>query len=437
MENPVNAPIEAAPSAGEPLPQESAQASATLRAIMMLLFYQGYTVSINSFASPWIAKSFGLDQAGIARIFAWIGFSALGSFALSRLVDRSGRRRVVLWCLAATPVCTMGAALSTDLIAFTAFEIALYAFLNATFAACIVMLAEQMPLERRAEGQSRGGLAAGLGGGACALLTPIVISHGLSWRWLLWIATAGAALLPIMRNAITESARWQDVAATGMQARTHFYDVFVPLYRKRSTTLIVTSLLSTVAMVAIQSWSYFHMVTVVKLSPGLASAVTLIGGGGAMLGFRAGARASERFGRVRTVATLGAVISAGSLFFYWGPPAHFPMPALWVGIGFCWMLGSSNAGMVATNTAVTELFPTALRATMMGWFAITGAIASIASQATISILAPRMGGLSIVAGALSILLLPSALLFGLMIDETRGLSLEAAANEDAFRTSGS
>jgi len=433
----LSTPIEAASHAGEPPAYDSTQVGQTLRAMMMVLFYQGYTISINGFASPWIAKSFGLDQAGIARVFAWIGISALGAFALSRLVDRLGRRRVVLWCLAATPLCTMGAALSTNLVAFTAFEIALYAFINATLAACVVMLAEQMPLDRRAEGQSYGGLAGGLGGGVCALLTPMLILHGLSWRWLLWVATGGIALLPTMRSVMSESARWQDVAATGMQTRTRFYDVFVPIYRKRSTTLIVTSLLSTVAIVAITSWGYFHMVTVVKLSPSLASAVTIFGGGVGLLGFPAGAHASERYGRVRTITALGAVISAGALFFYWGPPSHFSIPALWMGIAYCWMYGSVNAATVASNSAITELFPTALRATMMGWFAITGAVASIASQATISILAPRMGGLSIVAGALSLLLLPSALLFGLMIDETRGLSLEASANEDAFRTAGS
>jgi MFS family permease len=44
------------------------------------------------------------------------------------MIDRFGRRRMILWCLAAMPLCSIGAALSTNLIAFTAFQIALFAF---------------------------------------------------------------------------------------------------------------------------------------------------------------------------------------------------------------------------------------------------------------------------------------------------------------------
>jgi hypothetical protein len=46
-----------------------------------------------------------------------------------------------------------------------------------------------------------------------------------------------------------------------------------------------------------------------------------------------------------------------------------------------------------------------------------------------------MGGLSIVVGALSIVGIPAAILFGLMIDETRGMSLEMAGKEEEFTTS--
>jgi hypothetical protein len=40
-----------------------------------------------------------------------------------------------------------------------------------------------------------------------------------------------------------------------------------------------------------------------------------------------------------------------------------------------------------------------------------------------------MGGLSIVVGALSIVGIPAAILFGLIIDETQGMSLETASKE--------
>src|SRR5262249_34670671 len=131
----------------------------TVMAICGMLAYQGYTMSINGIASPWIAKSFQLDQSGIAALFAWISFSAIGALILSRLADRIGRRRILLACMGATPVCALGAALSSGIPEFVGCEILLYAFIGATQAGAVVMLAEALPIAQRARGQSFGGLA--------------------------------------------------------------------------------------------------------------------------------------------------------------------------------------------------------------------------------------------------------------------------------------
>jgi MFS family permease len=81
-------------------------------AVVVMLFYQGFTMSINGVGAPWIAESFGLGESGIAQLYAWISISALGALILSRLADRAGRRRVLLWCMTATPLCALGTALS-------------------------------------------------------------------------------------------------------------------------------------------------------------------------------------------------------------------------------------------------------------------------------------------------------------------------------------
>src|SRR5712671_1201926 len=61
---------------------------AIIGGIVILLIYQGYCLSIVGVASPWIAQSFALDPPALARMFAWMSLSALGSFILSRLADR-------------------------------------------------------------------------------------------------------------------------------------------------------------------------------------------------------------------------------------------------------------------------------------------------------------------------------------------------------------
>jgi MFS transporter, putative metabolite:H+ symporter len=399
---------------------------------MAMLFYLGYASSIVAIASPWIAKSFGLDQSAIAAVFAWLALASLGALALSRMADKTGRRRVMLWSMFAMPMCAAGAALSMHLALFVFFAILLNAFCGAALASAIVIVAEVLPIAERANGQSYAGLAATAGAGMCLVVMPILVGHGISWRWLMWIATAGIAVCPFLAMALPESPRWEHAAETGDAARARFRDIFVPLYRRRSIVLIICTIFATLAAEGFTTWAYFHAVSVVGLSATAASVMMFLGGGLGMIGFPVGAWSSERFGRVRTVVATGVAVAGGGLLFYWGPPLRFAWPALWLCAAFCLLSVVNNAATVATNAAFTELYPTALRGTTIGWFALIGAGAALTAEGVISTLAKRMGGLSNVVGWLALLSIPAALLFGLMIDETQGLSLEDAASEEAF-----
>ena len=57
------------------------------------------------------------------------------------------------------------------------------------------------------------------------------------------------------------------------------------------------------------------------------------------------------------------------------------------------------------------------------------------SDAAVAMLAERIGGTLIVVGALSLAGTPAAILFGVVIDETRGMSLEMAGKEEEFTAS--
>jgi MFS family permease len=428
-------PEDAAPIISDALKDPLAAAKrdrATILALLAMLFYQGFAVSIDAIASPWIGTSFHLDGSGIARLFAWISISSLGALALSRMIDRFGRRRMILWCIAAMPLCSLASAAATSLVVFTAFQILLFAFVGAAGAGCVVMLSEELPIARRAQGQSYGGLAGSVGAGVCVFLMPIFVAYGLSWRWMFVLSAAGIAMLPAMARLLPESSRWERSDAEGITRRTNFYDVFQPLYRKRAITMIVCALAAAISTTAANAFGYYHAVSVVGLSAASTSTMTIVAGGIALVGFPLGAWTAERFGRVPTVVSFGILITAGHLWFYWGPPTHFAWPLMWLATGYFWFNVCDSGATVGSNAAATELFPTALRGTMMGWFALVSAIGAVISNAAVAILATRMGGLSIVVGALSIVGIPAAILFGIVIDETRGLSLETASKEEQF-----
>ncbi|MBI3759822.1 MAG: hypothetical protein HY269_08740 [Deltaproteobacteria bacterium] len=87
---------------------------------------------------------------------------------------------------------------------------------------------------------------------------------------------------------------------------------------------------------------------------------------------------------------------------------------------------------VAANSAATELLPAALRSTMVGWQMIAGAVFSMLAQMAIAALIGPLGGLTNVVRYFALLGIPSAILFGLFIDETRGLPLDVAAKEEEW-----
>jgi MFS family permease len=405
------------------------QGNIVVRAVFAILCYQGYAFAFLGVGAPFIAQSFHFDQSGIARMYAWISLNSIGALILSRMADRVGRRQVVMLSLLLTPLCSLGAAISHNAGLFVLFEIVAYAGIGATFVSSFVMLAEALPIEKRSGGQGWANLAIGIGGGGCVILAPLLAHYSISWRWLLAAPVAGIVLLPMMSRMLPESARWEHASASGASAGSHFYDIFSPAYRRRSVPLIIATLLGEASTAAVTTWGYYHAVSVVKLSPSKGSGILLIGGTISTAGLVLGVKMSERVGRVKSVVILALGGVVGVLAFYWGPPANFGWPTLWLLVAYAWFVAVGRGTVVAANSAVTELFPTALRGTIMGWLILCVAIAAIVAQVTIAVLATPLGGLSNVVGWISLLTIPCAIIWWLFIDETRGLSLEVASGE--------
>jgi MFS family permease len=409
--------------------QRSSSAATIIAAIVILLVYQGYSLSIIGVASPWIAKSFALDQAQLAELFAWMSLSALGALILARLADRVGRRRIILSSLVVSPLCAAGAAVARHPAPFALFEILISALLGGSVSSAIVLLAEELPVEQRARGQAFAAGASAIGGVLGYMVIPFLLEWGYSWRWLLAPCVAGVALvIPLTRMLPVDSR----LASTNSVSSSHFYDIFHPLYRRRAITLLVCAALDTIAGSAVNGWLYFDAVSIIGLSPQTASSIIVAGMVLGMLGFPIGAWTSDRFGRVPTVMYVGGAAWFGALAFYWGPPNGVTWPLTWLLVAYCWFKIAAAVMTVGANSAATELFPAGLRTTMIGWQTLTAAGFSMLAQVMIAALIGPLGGLTKVIRYLALLGIPSALIFGAFIDETRGLPLEVAAKEDAW-----
>ncbi len=407
------------------------QPLAVVGAIVILLLYQGYTLSIVGVASPWIAKSFDLDEARLALMFAWMGTSALGSLILARLADRVGRRRIILGSILLAPLFTAGAALAPNARIFAACEIVVSALLGGSVSSAIALLAEELPVKQRARGQAAAAFASALGGVLGYLIVPFLLAWGYSWRWLLAPSAAGWLLAIPVAAMLPYESHWSRAKLSGSARKSHIYDVFHPLYRRRAITLLTCAALDTIAGTAVNGWLYFQAIAILGLSPFAASTLVVTGMGVGMLGFPIGAWTSEQFGRVPTVGYVGGAAWLGAFAFYWGP-GRVTWPMMWLVSAYCWFKVGSGVMTVGANSAATELFPAALRTTMIGWQGITAAAFSMLAQILIAALIGPLGGLARVIRYFALLGIPSAIIFGVFIDETRGLTLEEAALEDQW-----
>jgi len=406
-----------------------------IAAIVLLLLYQGYTLSITGIASPWIAKSFHLDEGELAQLFAWMSVSAFGSLLLARAADRYGRRLIIVSSLTGASLCSTGAALATSPVLFAGLEIVVTALLGGSVSSAIALLAEELAVNQRAKGQAAAALASAIGGVVGYVVMPFLVKWNYSWRWLFAASSGGIALaLPMMRM-LPSAGQWQQAATTGSVSESHFYDVFAPLYRRRTLTLLACAALDTVAGTAVNGWLYFEAVSVLGLSPARASTLVVAGSVVGMLGFPLGAWLAERYGRVPTVSYVGGAGWLGAFAFYLGPGDAIGVSWPWLVGNYSWFKLASGAMTVGANAAATELFPAALRTTMIGWQMITAAVFSVLAQAAIAALIAPLGGLTHVVRYCALLGIPSAILFRVFIDETRGLTLTESAKEQTFTES--
>ena len=394
------------------------------RWVLAILALQAFTLSVNGVAAPWIMQSFHLDQSSLARLFAWISVSSIGALVLTRLFDVIGRFRLLRWCVFASSFGSIGAALSRSLKAFTLCEILLDATASAAIAAAIVVVAEKLPVAERATGQSLVGIAVRVGSGFSIALMPLLAYAGYSWRWLLVLAALPSLGLYLIEGTRDEITELQPAVANRNRADNALSDLLRPRYRRRAITLVVSALLSGIAITSGKTWIYFHTVSVVGSPPAAASLMLLIAGGLALTGYPLGAASCERFGRVPTVSGFALVLAMGSVWSFWGPPSTFRHPLLWLGAGFSCFGMATNATSVGANSSATELVPGGLRTTMMGCRAFAGAIGEVTGQGIVAALAPRLGGISNVVGYLGLFAIGVSLLFVFFIEESRGMALE-------------
>ena len=376
-----------------------------------LIAIDGYDVLAISFASPGIAREWGIDRAqlGVVLSMELLGMG-FGSVVLGGAADRFGRRPAVLCCLG---VMTLGMAmvsLVNSLVALCLWRVVTGLGIGGMVAAGNAIATEFSNDRRRDLSVAMMAIGYPLGAVAGGLLAALVLRSG-DWR-VVFVCGAGltAAFLPAVFFGLPESVAWllerRPPGALEKVNRTLHRLGYasverlpvplspasaVPLFAIfKPSRLATTVLLTSIYFLQITSF-YFIIKWVPKIvvdmgyAPAEAAGVLVwanVGGasGGAVLGLL-----SARFGikRLTMLLLLGSTVLVS--WFGRGQTSLAGLSLVCAAAGFC-----TNGGVVGIFGVLARAFPTDVRATGTGFAVGVGRGASV--------LAPIIAGMLFQAG---------------------------------------
>jgi benzoate transport len=383
----------------------------------------GFDVLAISFASPGIAREWGIDRAALGVVLSMelLGMG-LGSIFLGGLADKVGRRRTLLGCLIVMAVGMVMATQSRDLYFLSVWRVFTGLGIGGMLATNNAVAAEFSNSRRRALCVSLMAIGFPIGSVVGGSISAVLLRDG-NWRAVFWFgAAATATLIPLVYFLVPESIEWlcqrqpvnalarlnRSLARLGRAALDVLPSVSVQARRRSSTEIFSPRFLR---ITLLMSFAYFlHVISfyfIVKWVPKIvvdlgfsapsAAGVLVwlnVGGatGGAVLGLL-----SLRFGL--KPLTMGVLVMTTVMLAVFGrtPPDLTHLSIVCAIAGFF-----TNAGIVGLYGILAQVFPTDLRATGTGFAVGTGRAGSWLAPIIAGFLFSAGYGLDFVAVAMGI-----------------------------------
>jgi benzoate transport len=348
----------------------------------------GFDVLAISFASPGIARAWGIDRAALGVVLSMelmgMGF---GSILLGGVADRIGRRRTLLGCLTVMALGMIMAARARGVYDLSLWRVFTGFGIGGMLASINAVAAEFSNARRRSLSVSLMAIGYPIGAVIGGSIAAQLLKQG-DWRVVFEFgAAATAAFLPLVFCFVPESVSWLcrrqpagALAVVNRSLRRMRYSevadlpVLSPEIRKRSgwdifsPQLVRVTVLLTLAYFLHIITFYFLLKWVPKIvvdmgfTPSSAAGVLVwanVGGGtgGAVLGLL-----SLRFG-LKPLTIVAFVMSTLALAVFGRGQANLAQLSLICAIaGFC-----TNAGIVGMYGIFAQAFPTHVRATGTGF----------------------------------------------------------------------
>ena len=348
----------------------------------------GFDVLAISFASPGIARDWGIDRAALGFVLSMelVGMG-LGSMLLGGVADKLGRRRTLLGCLAVMALGMIMATQAKGVYDLSVWRVFTGLGIGGMLAAINAVAAEFSNLRRRSLNVSLMAIGYPLGAIVGGSIAALLLKQG-DWRAVFRFgAAATAAFIPLVLWLVPESVSWlcqrqpsgalanvnrtlgrmghQPVASlppVSAEARKRsVLDIFSPQWARVTVLVTLAYFLHITTFYFILKWVP-KIVVDMGFSPSSAAGVLVwanVGGatGGAVLGLLS-LRVS-----LKHLTMFVLVMSTIMVAVFGRGQASLAQLSL-----ICAMAGFfTNAGVVGLYGILAQVFPTQLRATGTGF----------------------------------------------------------------------
>ena len=271
-------------------------------------------------------------------------------------------------------------------------------------------MAEETASSDRAKAVALVAAGYGLGAGAIAIVHSLA-SGALGFRGVFALALVPLALLPLLRRWLSEPDRFA-VAAAGPKHPIPVLGAVARPFRARLTVIVALAFAVSVITGPANSFIFLFAQNFLHLS-GVVTAGMVVGAGvSGLAGLLAGRWLADRVGR-RLTGTFAMVAMALLAVLAYSGSA----PALVA--GYILEVFAASVFGPAIGSMTTELFPTAVRASVVGWSLAIGVLGAVVGLVVFGVVA-RSGQPFALAGLLTFLpVIPLVGLFWLL-PETRG-----------------
>jgi MFS family permease len=395
----------------------------TLLAASLGWMLDGMDVMLYAMALTAICRDLRMSPAASGLLMSLtLVASAVGGAVFGVLADRVGRARALMGSILVYSIFTGASGLARNVVQLAVFRTLLGLGMGGEWATGAALVAETWPDQHRAKALGLVQSSWAVGYALAAALTAVVLPRW-GWRALFFIGILPALATLWIRRHVPEPELWRAARhrPTSPSARGPFRTLFSPSLRGR--TLVVT------AMNAASMFGYWGLFTWI---PGYLSMPAAQGGrgldivrtsswmvlmlAGAWLGYVSFGFIADRAGRVRTYCSF--LVAAAVLVPFYGA-AHSPLLLLLLGpfVGFFGSGYFTGFGAIAS-----ELFPTPVRGTAMGFAYNLGRGLSATAPYAVGWLSLRYGlGTSFLVTSAAFAL---AAAVAATLEETRGRPLE-------------